>query len=110
MWKRQRRGKNCDRKVQLKYPSGTYHVPKTVFEQLEEEGIIVPEEARYFPYHATFDFERYFDQENLWALMQNMPTGSYTRRQADNEFKPKSSVRMAIEWLEWVAHKEGIHI
>ena len=81
-----------------------------MFEQLEEEGIIVPEEARYFPYHATFDFERYFDQENLWALMQNMPTGSYTRRQADNEFKPKSSVRMAIEWLEWVAHKEGIHI
>ena len=46
----------------------------------------------------------------LWALMQNMPTGSYTRRMAENEFKPKSSVRMAIEWLEWVAHKEGIYI
>ena len=46
----------------------------------------------------------------LWALMQNMPTGSYTRRLADIEFKSKSSVRMAIEWLEWVAHKEGIHI
>ncbi|CAH3180046.1 unnamed protein product, partial [Porites lobata] len=46
----------------------------------------------------------------LWALMQDMPTGSYTRRLSDNEFKPKSSVRMAIEWLEWVAHKEGIHI
>ena len=46
----------------------------------------------------------------LWAIMQNMPTGSYTRRLAENEFKPKSSVRMAIEWLEWVAHKEGIHI
>ena len=39
-----------------------------------------------------------------------MPTGSYTRRLAENEFKPKSSVRMAIEWLEFVAHKEGIHI
>ena len=46
----------------------------------------------------------------LWALMKNMPTGSYTRRMAENEFKPKSSVRMAIEWLEWVAHKEGIYI
>ena len=42
--------------------------------------------------------------------MQEMPKGSYTRRLSDNEFKPKSSVRMAIEWLEWVAHKEGIHI
>ena len=25
----------------------------------------------------------------LWALMQNMPTGSYTSRMAENEFKPK---------------------
>ena len=33
----------------------------------------------------------------LWALVQDMPTGSYTRRLAENEFKPKSSVRMAIE-------------
>ena len=41
----------------------------------------------------------------LWALMQDMSTGSYTRRLTDNEFKPKSSLRMAIEWLEWVAHK-----
>ena len=42
--------------------------------------------------------------------MQDMPTGSYTRRLAENEFKPKSSIKMAIEWLGWVAHKEGIHI
>ena len=48
----------------LKYPGGAYHVPKTIFEKLEEEGIIVPEEARYFPYRATFDFECYFDKVN----------------------------------------------
>ena len=42
--------------------------------------------------------------------MQNMPTGSFTRRLAENEFKPEGSMRMAIEWLEWVAHKERIHI
>ena len=46
----------------------------------------------------------------LWAIMQNIPTGSYTGRLAENEFKPKSSIKMAIEWLEWVAHKEQIHI
>ena len=46
----------------------------------------------------------------IWALMQNMPTGSYTRRMAENEFKPKGSIRMAIEWLEWVAHEECIQI
>ena len=46
----------------------------------------------------------------LWPLMQNMPTGSYTRRLPENEFKPKSSIKMAIEWLEWVAHQDRIHI
>ena len=68
MWKCQRHEKTCDGKVQLKYPGGAYHVPTAVFEQLEEEGIIVPEEARYFPFHATFDFECYFDQEKAQEL------------------------------------------
>ena len=35
---------------------------------VEEEGIIVPEEARYFPYTATFDFECYFDKEKAQEL------------------------------------------
>ena len=39
-----------------------------MFQQLEEEGIIVPEEARYFRYHATFVFECYFDQEKAQEL------------------------------------------
>ena len=46
----------------------------------------------------------------LWALMEDMPTGSYTRRLAEHEFKPKSSIKMAIQWLEWVAHQDRIHI
>ena len=68
MWKCQRHEKTCEGKVQLKYPGRAYHVPKTVFEQLEEEGIIVPEEGRFFPYHATFDFECYFDKEKAQEL------------------------------------------
>ena len=46
----------------------------------------------------------------LWALLQDMPTVSYTRRMAESEFKPKGSIRMAIKGLEWVPHKEKIHI
>ena len=42
----------------------------------------------------------------LWAIMQNMPAGSHTQCLAENDFKPKYSVKMAIEWLEWVAHKD----
>lgn len=68
MWKCQRHERTCDGKVQLKYPGGAYHVPKTIFQELEEEGIIVPEEARYFPHRATFDFECYFDKEKADEL------------------------------------------
>ena len=62
-----RHEKTCDGKVQT-YPGGAYYVPTTVFEQLEDEGIIVHEEARYFPYHATFDFECYFDKKKAQEL------------------------------------------
>ena len=51
--------RTCDSKVQLKYLGRAYHVPKTVFEQLEDEGFIVPEDARYFLYRATFYFKCY---------------------------------------------------
>ena len=71
-WKRasnlRQHEKTCDGKVHLKYPGGAYHVPKTIFEELEDEGIIVPEEARYFPYRATFDFECFFDKERAQEL------------------------------------------
>ena len=68
MWKCQRHEKTCDGKVQLKYPGGAYHVPKTIFEELEDEGILVPEEARYFPYCAIFDLESCFDKEKAEEL------------------------------------------
>ena len=42
--------------------------------------------------------------------MQNMPTGSFTRRREETGFKRESSARMATEWLEWKAHEDGIHI
>ena len=36
-----------------------------MLQEIEEEGITVPEKARYFPYRATFDFECYFDKEKV---------------------------------------------
>ena len=44
----------------------------------------------------------------LWAIMQDMPTGSFTRRREETGFKRESSSRMATEWLEWKAHEGGI--
>jgi hypothetical protein len=43
--------------VIYKYHGGVYHTPKTVFDRLEDEGIDVPEDDRYYPYRATYDIE-----------------------------------------------------
>ena len=71
-WKRasnlRQHEKTCDGKVQLEHLGRAYHVPKTVFEQLEDEGFIVPEDARFFLYHATFYFKCYFDKEKVQEL------------------------------------------
>ena len=42
----------------------------------------------------------------LWAIIQDMPTGKYTRRLESDNFKKQWSGKMAIEWMEWQA-KEG---
>ena len=46
----------------------------------------------------------------LWAIMQDMPTGAFTRRREESGFKRESSSKMATEWLEWEAQNRGIHI
>ncbi len=46
----------------------------------------------------------------LWAIMQDMPTGSYTRRREENNFKREWSSRMADDWIQWEAEKRGIRI
>ena len=40
-----------------KYPGGVYHTTQNIFDRLEDEGIDVPEEDRYYPYRATYDIE-----------------------------------------------------
>ena len=38
-----------------------------MFERLDDEGIVVEKTLRYYPYRATFDFECYFDRDNVPA-------------------------------------------
>ena len=47
------------------YPGGVYHSTPSVFERLDDENIRVAESVRYYPYRATFDFECWFDTEQL---------------------------------------------
>ena len=46
----------------------------------------------------------------LWAMMQDMPTGPFTRRRRETGFLREQSVKVATEWLEWEAHQRGISI
>ena len=50
--------------MNYQYPGCAYQVPKTVFEELEEET----RKGRYFSYRATFGFECYFDKEGAQQL------------------------------------------
>ena len=51
--------------IQCIYVGWVYHTSLTIFERLDEVVINVPDEDRYFPFRATFDFEIYFSKTNL---------------------------------------------
>ena len=53
-----------------------------------------------------------YDANGLYlsAIMKPMPTGSFTRRKAEDNFKPVTSRKMADEWLAWEGHNRGISI
>ena len=55
----------CQLEVNHKFVGGYYKPTPTVFDMLKNEGIVFPEQLRYYPYRATFDFECYFEKDNL---------------------------------------------
>ena len=49
----------------------------------------------------------------LWAIVQGMPTGWYTRRREENKFRPQQAQpfgQMAVQWLTWESAKSGCAI
>ena len=44
------------------FPGGAYKVSPTLFQLLQDEGIDIPDNLKYFPYRATFGFEYYFNR------------------------------------------------
>ena len=57
----------CEGGIRRVYKGGVYRPPASIFERLDDEGIIVSPVLRYFPYRPTFDFECYFDRDNVPA-------------------------------------------
>ena len=66
-WELHRHESTCEAGVRHVYNGGVYHPPPSVFERLDDEGIVVEKMLRYYPYRATFDFESYFDRDNVPA-------------------------------------------
>ena len=57
--------RTCTGGVRRVYPGGMYHSTPSVFERLDDENIRKSESLRYYPYRATFEFECWFDTEQL---------------------------------------------
>jgi len=57
--------RTCDAQVKHIYVGDVHNNKKTVFDQLEQLGIYVPHEDRFYPYRSTFDYEIYFDKSDL---------------------------------------------
>ena len=47
----------CQGRTKHRFPGGFYSSPKSIFDKLEEYGIVVPAEERIFPWFLVFDFE-----------------------------------------------------
>ena len=55
----------CDASVKYKFVGGAFHTQKSIFQEIENEGIFVPNEDYFYCFRAAFDYESYFCKENL---------------------------------------------
>ena len=60
------------------YSGGVYQ--PSIFQRLDDEGFVVIENLRYYPYLATFDFECYFSDERLPSDSDKLPWSHVTYR------------------------------
>ena len=63
-WELRRPELGCEGKIRRVYAGGVYHATSFIFERLDDAGIFVTDDLRFYPYRATFDFESFFDGEN----------------------------------------------
>ncbi|XP_033729711.1 uncharacterized protein LOC117318893 [Pecten maximus] len=61
-WQCVRHEKSCDKQTSSKYPGGFHSSRTTIFDQLDEFGIVVPQEDRFYPWFAVYDFEALLQQ------------------------------------------------
>ena len=86
--------------------------PSIIFHRYHEAGITKLRENIYHEKASMCEAVVGYDANALylWCLMQDMPTGSYIRRKADDQFKPHQPDivgNMASKWLDWEAYSNN---
>ena len=61
-----RHTKICTTTVREVFPGDIHKNPATIFEKLDEIGIVVPHYDRHFPFFACYDFEAYFSKTKIF--------------------------------------------
>ena len=56
-WMLQRHERTCEANVRYSFLGGVYHPSQCIFEKIEEFGIDILEDLKYYPYRATYDIE-----------------------------------------------------
>lgn len=102
--------------IQHIYPGYGYSPPLTIFQQLEQNGIHVREEDRYYPYHLNYDFEARFEEvpsadgrtqitkkliPASFSIMSNVP--GYDRPHFVKDGDPKAQVASFDNYIHEVA-------
>ena len=82
--------------------------PSIIFHRYHEKGVtkIRGNEEKNVESLEGFDANALY----LWAIMQNMPTGTPVVRKRSEDFAPRKRGKyglLAREWIEWVAHESG---
>ena len=54
--------KTCNKSTDYKFTGGFYNTKSSIFEELEEYGIIIEENHRFYEYFIVFDFEAYLQK------------------------------------------------
>ena len=107
---------NCSTRSKIVYKNGPYSPPKTLFEQLEQFDIRVPEELKFNRYRSVYDFEsRLLPVKNGRYLFKHVPTsvsivsnveGFSTPKTFCNE-NPLDLVRDFVRYLDDISKKQA---
>ena len=60
-----RREKTCNALITYKFAGGVYRSTKSIFKELDDVGICVRENLRFYPFRSTLDDESFFSSYSL---------------------------------------------